>query len=144
MMRTIIVACLVIGAMVFIKIVVAPGIVHNFGLIGVAVTLGCMYAIAVWMEKGRAAAEKTIDLNETDDTKKVGGGVASGWSARSDWWNVLEISPDAPFEKVRAAYLEKIKLCHPDRVVGLALHLVAEDRDGGVAAAHAWRTGCRC
>jgi DnaJ domain len=36
------------------------------------------------------------------------------------WWQVLEISEQATFEDVKAAYRTKIKECHPDKVIGLA------------------------
>jgi len=36
------------------------------------------------------------------------------------WWEVLDVSPDAPFPAVLASYRSKIKQHHPDRVSGLA------------------------
>ena len=36
------------------------------------------------------------------------------------WWVVLETHPDATPAQVKAAFREKMKECHPDRVDGLA------------------------
>jgi hypothetical protein len=38
----------------------------------------------------------------------------------SCWWVVLETHPDATADQVKAAFREKMKECHPDRVAGLA------------------------
>jgi hypothetical protein len=38
----------------------------------------------------------------------------------STWWEVFAVGPSAPAEAVRAAYFERLKQCHPDRVSGLA------------------------
>ena len=38
----------------------------------------------------------------------------------SAWWEVLGVAPSAPDKAVRAAYVDRLKQCHPDRVSGLA------------------------
>ena len=40
------------------------------------------------------------------------------------WWEVFGVAPNSSDEYIRAAYTEKLKQCHPDRVSGLAPQLV--------------------
>jgi DnaJ-domain-containing protein 1 len=32
------------------------------------------------------------------------------------WWEVFGVAPSAPAEAVRAAYVDRLKQCHPNRV----------------------------
>jgi hypothetical protein len=54
-----------------------------------------------------------------------------------DWWVVLGTEPKATFEIAKRAYREKMKACHPDKVVLLAPELVqsAEQRTRELNAA---------
>jgi DnaJ like chaperone protein len=53
----------------------------------------------------------------------------AGWQeseARSQtlpWFEVLEVSPDAPMEDIRKAFKRQMRLYHPDKVDGLGVEL---------------------
>ena len=49
---------------------------------------------------------------------------AAELSEESEWWTVLEVSPDASPNKIRQSYLRKIKQSHPDRVAWLGPEFV--------------------
>jgi DnaJ-domain-containing protein 1 len=55
------------------------------------------------------------------------------------WWEVLEVSPDATTRDIRGSYLRKMRQYHPDRVAGLAPEFVemAERRTKALNAAYA-------
>jgi DnaJ-domain-containing protein 1 len=44
---------------------------------------------------------------------------AAEQSEESEWWTVLEVSPDARPDEIRQSYLRKIKQSHPDLVAWL-------------------------
>ena len=44
-------------------------------------------------------------------------GFATHKPSKESWWEVLELSSDAPLEQVKIAYHKKAKACHPDLVV---------------------------
>jgi hypothetical protein len=44
---------------------------------------------------------------------------AAEHSEESEWWTVLEVSPDASPDEIRQSYLSKIKQSHPDLVAWL-------------------------
>jgi len=47
-------------------------------------------------------------------------------TAQQDWWEILEVSPIANAEQVRAAYHEKAKQYHPDRYANGCATEIAE------------------
>jgi DnaJ domain len=59
-------------------------------------------------------------------------------SEESDWWTVLEVSPDAGMAEIRDAYRHKIRQCHPDHMSALAPEFLelAERRTKALNAAY--------
>ena len=59
-------------------------------------------------------------------------------SEESDWWTVLEVSPDTGADEIRGAYRRKIRQYHPDRVSGVAPEFLelAERRTKALNAAY--------
>jgi hypothetical protein len=55
-----------------------------------------------------------------------------------EWWEVLEVLPDAGRDEIARSYRRKIQQCHPDRVAGLAPEFIAlaEDRTKALNAAY--------
>jgi len=41
-----------------------------------------------------------------------------------EWWEVLEVDPEANLDEIRLAYLRKVQMYHPDRLAGLATEFV--------------------
>jgi DnaJ-domain-containing protein 1 len=70
---------------------------------------------------------------------------AAKQSEENEWWNVLEVSPDASADEVRRSYLRKIKQSHPDRVAWLAPEFLpwAEGRSKMLNAAYTQATRAR-
>jgi hypothetical protein len=66
------------------------------------------------------------------------GEQASQQSEATEWWTVLEVTPDASSEEIRRAYYRKVQQCHPDRVTRLAAEFVelAERRTRALNAAY--------
>jgi hypothetical protein len=69
-------------------------------------------------------------------------GQSGRWSPKEaskdrNWWDVLGIARDATPDEVKAAYRQKMKLYHPDKVAGLASEFVqlAEQRSRELNAA---------
>ena len=59
-------------------------------------------------------------------------------SEESDWWTVLEVSPDTGADEIRPAYRRKIRQYHPNRVSGVAPEFLelAERRTKALNAAY--------
>ena len=59
-------------------------------------------------------------------------------SDESDWWTVLEVSPDTGVDEIRGNYRRKIRQYHPDRVSGVAPEFLelAERRTKALNAAY--------
>ena len=67
-------------------------------------------------------------------------------SEESDWWTVLEVSPDTGADEIRGAYRRKIRQYHPDRMSGVAPELLelAERRTKALNAAYSQAMRAQC